>query len=191
MNDLMKMIFASGLAVGSIPLFGQEPWDPHLKITAAIMPSAVESLIGQTKLYGVALAGAYPLSVHGAGVIEGGYKFFIPTSRHFGMSTVDDNSNNYFRGAMYRYELWRNGVYVQAGARATNAITTRKTFYNNEGWDKVKADRKAAAGWCAGAGYRLTHQWSVEIGASSATFLNVDGQTKTGIMIEAALVIHR
>jgi hypothetical protein len=190
MNDWMKMIFAAGLAVGSIPLAGQEPWDPHLKITAAIMPSAVDGLIGQTKIYGVALAGAYPLSVHGAGVIEGGYKFFIPTTRHFGMSTVDDKSNIYFLGAMYRYELWRNGIYLQAGARATNAITIRKTFHT-EGWDKLKADRKAAAGWCAGAGYRLTHLWSFEIGASSPTFLNVDRQTKTGTMFEAALVIHR
>jgi hypothetical protein len=106
------------------------------------------------------------------------------------MTTVDDNSNIYFLGAMYRYELWRNGVYVQAGARATNAITTRKTFYS-EGWEKVKADRKTATGWCFGIGYRLTHLLSFEMGASSPTFLNVDGETKSGTMVEAALVIHR
>jgi hypothetical protein len=190
MNDLMKIVFAAGLAVGSVPLAAQEPWDPHLKITAAIMPSAPESLIGQNKVYGVALAGAYPLSVHGSGVVEGGYKFFIPTSRNFVLSTLDDNSNIYFLGAMYRHELWRNGVYVQAGARATNAITTRKIISGNI-WERLKADRKTAAGWCVAAGYRLTHMWSVEIGASSATFMNVDRQSKSGIMIEAAMVIHR
>ena len=196
MTDMMKKILAASLALATVPLAAQEPWDPHIKITAGFLSNAENNLIGQDKAYGATLAGAYPLSPKSSAVVEFGYRFLPPASISFGMSTIDDKSDAYYLGAMYRRNVWRNGIYLQGGARVSNALTVRKIIYQDtledtRAWDKIKGDREVQLGWCLAAGYRMTGLWSVELSASSAAFKNVEGASKTGVLIEAALLIHR
>jgi hypothetical protein len=191
MIDLLKKLSVIGAASVIIPLAAQEPWDPHLKLTAGLVSGVSENFIGQDKAYGLALAGAYPLTAANSCVFEFGYKFMpSATTSYDGWYSVDDRTNFYFASAMYRYELWRNGIYVQGGIRAANAQTIRRTNYS-DGWEKDKAGRHTSAGWCFATGYRLTGLWSVEIGASSVGFKNISETTKNATVIEVALVIHR
>lgn len=197
MTNLIKCFFLASLTVAVMPLGAQELWDPHFKLTAGLVTNADGSHIGQNKAYGVALAGAYPLTVRGSGVLEGGWKIMPTSSESSGTTIVRDDSDIYFLGAMYRHEVWRNGVYLQGGIRGTNAKTTRQIVYMGAGengtdaLEKLSANREIRFGWCLGAGYRLTDLWSFEVGASSVGFKNVLGQAKSGMLVEVALVIHR
>ena len=197
MIDLKKMFLATALTAGLTPLLAQEPWDSHLKLTGGLMNGAEENYIGQNKVYGVALAGSYPLTIKGSGVLECGYKVFPTTSTSYGLTVVDDKTDIYFAGAMYRHELWRNGIYLQGGIMATNTKTLRDMIYKGAGEnggdvkEKRKGERETGAGWYFGAGYRLTELWTLEISASSVGFKNVDGVTSTGTIFEIALCIHR
>ena len=197
MIDLKKIFLAAALTAGLTPLFAQEPWDPHLKITAGLMNNAEKSYLGQNKVYGIVLAGAYPLTIHGSGVVEGGFKVFPTTSTNYGLTVVDDQTDIYFAGLMYRHELWRNGIYLQAGVRGTMANTVRDMIYKGAGEnggdtkEKIKGGRETKAGWCFGAGYRLTDLWIFEVSASSVGFKNVSGITSTETIFEIALCIHR
>jgi hypothetical protein len=191
---MKKLFFAVIFAAAALPLASQELWDPHLKLTAGMATNAEDNYVAQNKAYGLALAGAYPLSVRGAVVFEGGYRFMPPTSQTLGSTTEDDKSDIYYLGAMYRYWLWQDGMYLQAGARGNNARTVRTTTYKgNESdvWERAKADREIKAGWCFGVGYRLTSLWSFELTASSAGFKNIYGSQINSTFIEAALLIHR
>jgi hypothetical protein len=200
MTPLKKALF-SALAFAlafALPLAAQEPWDPHLKLTAGTMGGAEENSLGQNKVYGLALAGAYPLTLSGFGVLEGGYKVFPTTSVAIvGNTTIDDLSDIYFMGAMYRHEIWRNGVYVQGGLRVCNTRTVRDIIRHGMGVDgkddreRVRGTRETKAGWCFAVGFRLTDLWSFEIGASNASFTNLEGTPVGGTIIEAALCIHR
>lgn len=193
MTDLKKMFLGAALAIGFTPLLAQEPWDPHLKLTAGLMNNAESNYIGQNKVYGVTLAGAYPLfTIHGSGILEFGFKTFPTAAVSDGSLTFDDQTDVYFASAMYRHDLWRNGIYVQGGLRVTNAKTVRDMIYLGVG-EKVtiKGSRETRAGWCFGAGYRLTDLWSFEVGASSAGLKNVGGKSVTGTIFEIALCIHR
>jgi len=192
MKDLKTIFFAIALVVGLSPLCAQEPWDAHLKLTAGMMNNAEENFIGQNKVYGLAIAGSYPLSIHGAGVLEFGYKVFPTSSVGDGAPTVDDLSDMYFASAMYRYELWRNGVYIQGGVRAANTRTIRDMIYHDaEIKVKYKGERQTKAGWCFAVGYRLTDFWSLEFCASPASFKNVTGLAVSGTIFDVALCIHR
>ena len=198
MNCLNKIFFALA-AVATLPLVAQEPWDPHFKLTAGMMGNAEDKQIGQDKVYGVALAGAYQLTIKGSLVAEGGYKIFPTTSLTIndGTTVVDDQSDMFFVGVMYRHELWRNGLYVQGGPRVTNARTIRDTIFLRAGEngkdikESEKGGRYSKVGWALGVGYRLTDLWSVEFGASSASFKNLEGQQVNGTIFEIALCIHR
>jgi len=190
MIDLKKIFLTTALAVGLTPLFAQEPWDSHLKITAGLLNNAEENYLGQNKVYGIAIAGAYPLTIHSSGVVEGGYKVFPTASTSYGLTVVDDKTDIYFAGAMYRYELWRNGIYLQGGIRAMNTKTVRDVI-SSDAKETRKGERETKAGWCFAAGYRLTDLWSVEIGASSASFKNISGVVSSGTIFEIALCIHR
>jgi hypothetical protein len=197
MIDMKKLFFAAALAAAALPVLSQELWDPHLKLTAGIAANAEENYIAQNKAYGLALAGAYPIIVRGAAVFEGGYRFMPPTSQTSGMISVDDKTDIYYAGAMYRQWLWRDGAYLQAGVRGTNAKTVRTITYKGIGengsdlWERSKADREIKAGWCFGLGYRLTNLWSFEMTASSVGFKNIFGEQTNATIIEAALLIHR
>jgi hypothetical protein len=197
MNDLKKIFFALTLSVGLTPLYAQEPWDVHFKFTAGMMNNAEENVIGQNKVYGLAIAGAYPLSIHGTGILEGGYKVFPTTTSNYGITVVDDQSDLYFAGVMYRYELWRNGIYLQGGIRASNTRTIRDMIYKGTGEngkdnkEKLKGDRQTKTGWSFAVGYRLTDLWSLEFGASSASFKNVDALAVSGTIFDIALCVHR
>jgi hypothetical protein len=190
MAHLKNILLAALLAGLALPLAAQEPWDAYFKLTGGYMGGAEENGVGQNKTYGLALGGAYPLTLRGFGVVEGGYKAFPAASAAVGPTTISDVSDIYYACAMYRHEIWRNGVYVQAGVRAGNTKTTRDVRGRNL-WDRFKGPRETAAGWCAGVGFRLTDLWSVELGASSATFNNLDGASFGGTIIEVALCIHR
>ena len=197
MTDTKKMFFTAVLTAASLPLASQELWDPHLKLTAGIATNVEGNYIAQNKAYGLALAGVYPITVRGATVFEGGYKFMPPTSQTYGMTSVDDKTDVYYVGAMYRHWLWRDGIYLQVGARGTNARTVRITTYKGVGengsdlWERSKAPREVKTGWCYGAGYRLTSLWSFELTASSVGFKNISGTQTNGTFVEAALLIHR
>jgi len=197
MKDLKRLFIATALAVGFMPLRAQEPWDAHIKLTAGMMNNAEENFLGQNKVYGLAIAGSYPLSIHSAGVLEFGYKVFPTSSVNFGNVTIDDLSDSYFASIMYRYELWRNGIYLQAGVRGANNRTIRDMLYLGAGNDgknireRIKGKRQIKAGWCFAAGYRLTDFWSLELCASSASFKNVEGLVVDGTIFDVALCIHR
>jgi len=191
MTDTKKMFFAAAFAAAALPLASQELWDPHLKLTAGIATNAEDNYVAQNRAYGLALAGAYPLTVKGAVVFEGGYKFMPPTTITSGNTVTDDKTDIYYAGAMLRYALWTDGIYLQAGARGTNARTVR-TMTNKGDWRiKSKADREVKPGWCFGVGYRLTSLWSFELTASSTGFKNLPGNQINSTMVEAALLIHR
>ena len=197
--NALKRFFLALAAVVALPLVAQEPWDPHFKLTVGMVGNAEDKQIGQNKVYGVALAGAYQLTIHGSVVAEGGYKIFPTTSLTIndGTAVVDDQSDMFFAGVMYRHELWRNGLYVQGGLRVTNARTIRDTVFLGAGEngknlkESLKADRHSKAGWALGVSYRLTDLWSVELGASSASFKNLAGQQINSTIFEVALCIHR
>ncbi|MDR2562238.1 MAG: hypothetical protein LBC63_10790 [Holophagales bacterium] len=192
MTDTKKMFFAAAFAAAALPLASQELWDPHLKLTAGMATNAEDNYVAQNRAYGLALAGAYPITVKGAVVFEGGYKFMPPTSQTYGTTVIDDKTDIYYAGAMCRYSLWRDGMYVQAGARGTNARTVRTTTNKGVGlWEKSKAAREVKTGWCFGLGYRLTNLWSFEVTASSAGFINLTGNQINSTIVEAALLIHR
>jgi len=197
MTNPFKYFLSLSLMVAATPLASQELWDPHFKLTAGLVTNAEGSYIGQNKAYGVVLAGAYPLTIRGAGVLEGGWKIMPTSSEGSGLTTVKDDSDIYFLGAMYRHEIWRNGLYLQGGIRGTNAKTTRQIVYKGAGEggtdasEKFSADREVRFGWCLGVGYRLTDLWSFEVGASTVGFKNVLGEAKSGMLVEVALVIHR
>jgi len=161
----------------ALPLASQELWDPHLKLTAGIATNAEDNYVAQNRAYGLALA----------------YKFMPPTSKTYdGNTVIDDKTDIYYAGAMYRYSLWTDGIYLQAGARGTNAKTVRTTTNKSVGLrDKLKADREIKTGWCFGVGYRLTNLWSFELTASSAGFKNLLGDQINSTSVEAALLIHR
>jgi hypothetical protein len=197
MTTMKRFLQALLLSALALPLAAQEPWDAHFKITAGSMGSAEENSLGQNKMYGFALGGAYPLTLRGFGVVEGGYKVFPTTSVTSFGTTTDDLTDVYFFGGMYRHEIWRNGVYVQGGVRICNTLTTRDIIRHGVGMggrddmERVKGLRETSAGWCFAVGFRLTDMWSVELGASSAGFNNIEGEAVGGTMIEAALCIHR
>jgi hypothetical protein len=192
-----KIPLAALLAGLALPLAAQEPWDAHFKLTAGHMGGAEENRVGQDKVYGLALGGAYPLTLRGYGVVEGGYKVLPTASVGLGDGLVeDDTSDAYYACAMYRHEIWRNGVYVQGGVRAYSAKTARDVVRPRAGGKsdhlaRLRGPRETRAGWCAGVGFRLTDLWSVELGASNATFGNLDGAYFGGTMVEVALCIHR
>jgi len=120
-----------------------------------------------------------------------------PTSMSSVGMSVDDKTDIYYAGAMYRFSLWKDGMYLQAGARGSNARTMRTTTFIGVGQngtdvsEKSKAPREIKTGWCFGAGYRLTNLWSFELTASSVGFKNLPGSQVNGVLIEAALLIHR
>jgi hypothetical protein len=190
MTNFANRLFALSLVAAAMSASAQEPWDPHLKLTAGQVIGIDGKNIGQDKTYGLVFGGAYPLTASGWGVAEFGYRFLPTASTDYGLTTIDDKSDVYYASLMYRHQLWRHGIYVQGGIRGTNAKTTRRYNYS-ESWERVNADRETRAGWCFAAGYRLTDRWSAELGASSIGFKNVPGEVVTGTIIEAALVIHR
>jgi hypothetical protein len=197
MPHLKNVLLAALLLAAAPPLAAQEPWDPFLKLAAGTMGGAEENMIGQNKAYGLGLGGAYPLTLRGFGVVEGGYRIFPTTSVSAGSTTIDDLSDAYFASAMYRHEIWRNGVYVQGGLRAGNTRTIRDVIRRGMGAggrdvrERSKGPRETKFGWCLGAGFRLTDLWSVELGASNASFNNLEGAAVGGTIIEVALCIHR
>jgi len=196
MMNWKKRLFAWLLATLALPLVAQEPWDVHFKITAGTISGAAENQIGQNSIYGLAVAGAYPLTLKGHGLIEGGYKWLPTASVTEDYTRVEDSSDVYFANVMYRHDFWRNGIYAQGGIRLANTRTVRKvatkySSYDEEHWEKAKGIRATRAGWCLAVGYRLTDLWSVEIGASSVGFNNVAGASVSGTVFEIALCIHR
>jgi hypothetical protein len=192
--DLRKIFIAFALTALA-PLAAQEPWDVHLKLTAGIMNNAVEKQLGQNRAYGLAVAGAYRLTFFGSGILEGGYKVLPTTSVTTGSLTIDDRTEIYFAGVGYRHEIWRNGVYLQGGLRASSAKTIRDVIQawpdSSKDREKEKADRQTKLGWSFGVGFRLTDLWSIELGASNASFKNIAGEPINGTIFEVALCIHR
>jgi opacity protein-like surface antigen len=189
-----NIFFITLLIALATPLAAQEPWDPHLKLTAAVVADAVENKLGQNRAYGIALAGAYQLTIHGSAVVEAGYKVLPTTSVTEGSVTLDDKSEVFFVGAMYRHELWRNGVYLQGGMRASNTMTGRDIITkigSDKTREKERGIRETKLGWCLGMGFRLTDLWSIELGYSPITFNNVAGTPIKATLLEIALCIHR
>ena len=186
---LKKLLLAALLSAFALPLAAQEPWDVHFKLTAGAISGAEASSLGQNKVYGLGIGGVYPLTLSGFGVIEAGYKWLPTVSGIDGVKRVEDYSDFYFVGGQYRHEIWRNGVYVQGGLRATNTRTVRSEFGLSK--TKRKGPRETAVGWSLGAGFRLTDLWSVEVGLSNASLSNVAGASVGGTIAEFALCIHR
>jgi hypothetical protein len=192
-----NLLVAALLFCPALPLAAQEPWDAYFKLAAGTMGGAEENMVGQNKCYGLALGGAYPLTLRGHGAVEFGYRIFPTTSVSGGYTTVDDLSDIYYACAMYRHEIWRNGVYVQGGVRGGNTKTIRDVIRRGVGVGgrdertRLKGPRETNFGWCLGAGFRLTDLWSAELGLSNATFNNLEGASVGGVVIEVALCIHR
>ena len=175
-------------------LRAEEPWEGGFKLTAGLFSGAEDAYLGQGRGYGLAMFGRYPLGRSSALVFEGGYKYFPTTNHAFAATSWEDKSDGYYGSALYQHKLWFEGFYLQGGLRLAQYVTARRAnFFPGNGTSvltKYRGDYASTVKPMLGAGYRLNDQYGLELNLVSTELKNVSGESKSGTLVELALLIH-
>ena len=194
MKTIQRTIALMALLTAGLGLQAEDPWEGGFKLTAATFSGAEEAYLGQGRAYGLAMFGRYPLGRSSGLAFEGGYKFMPTTTHTFGASNWEDKSDGYYGSALYQHQLWFEGFTLQGGVRLAQYVTARRAnFFPGDGTSlltKYRGDYATTVKPMVGAAYRLNAQYGVELNLVSTEMKNVQGQAKTGTMVELALLIH-
>lgn len=194
MNSLQRVLCLSALLLTGAGLRSEEPWEGGFKLTAATLSGAEDAYLGQARAYGLAMFGRYPLGRANSVAFEGGYKFMPSTTHPMGSTSWEDKTDGYYGSAFYQHRLWFEGFYLQGGLRLAQYITTRRAnFFPGDGTSvltKYRGDYATTVKPVLGAGYRMNEQYGLELNLASTEMKNVAGQSKSGTLIELALLIH-
>ena len=190
-RTIQGLIAALALGAG---LQAQEPWQGGFKLTGASFPGAEAAFLGQSRAFGVAMFGAYPLTRAASLVFEGGYRF-MPTTVHATSSmSYEDKTDGYYGGAFYQHRLFFEGFHLQAGLRMSQFVTARRAnFLPGDGTSlltKYRGEYATGIKPVLGAGYRLNDRYSFEVNAGPLELKNVNGQAKSGTMVEIAFLVN-
>ena len=169
----------------------QESWDAGFKLVAGNFSGAEDALIGQSKNYGVAMFGTYILTKRQSLVFDAGYRYFPGTTKVNGNLAQNDKSDGYYASALFRYTFWRDDIYAHAGLRASQ-IKAVRTLTSNAGGTTQKINGPYTTGIrpVVGVGARLSDKYSMEFNLAGLESKSVDGNSKSGFMVEVALSIH-
>jgi hypothetical protein len=193
---MLSLAFILG---NGICLQGQDLWDSSFNLSAGMMSGADTAGLGQNKTYGLGIVGAYPVARHHLLIFEGGYRVFPTTTQTVSGVTLDDKTDGYFGGIAYRYRFTigpLNGLHFQAGLRHYNLRAQRDTIYPGAAADGtdlrtvLKGGRATSTKPVFGAGFRFTENLSLELNLAGLQAQNVQGQTKSGTVIELVLGMH-
>jgi hypothetical protein len=192
---ILKRAFAPLLLLLSgLGLQAQEPWDGGFKLTSASFSGAAEAYLGQDRAYGLAIFGTYPLGRSASLAFEGGYKFLPSTTHGFASTSWDDKSDGYYGSAFYQHRLWADGFYLQGGLRLAQYVAVRRANFSPGDGSSVlttyHGNYTTTLKPVLGAGYRMNAKYSLELNLVPTEMKNVDGQSKTGTMVELALLVH-
>jgi hypothetical protein len=194
MKNILRAFGLLTLATAGSGLQAEEPWEGGFKLTAGLFSGAEDAYLGQGRAYGLALFGRYPLGRSNALAFEGGYKYLPSTNHAFPASSWEDKSDGYYGSAFYQHRLWFEGFHLQGGLRLAQFVTARRAnFYPGDGSSvltKYRGDYATTIKPVLGAGYRLNEKYGLELNLAPTEMKNVGGQTKTGTMVEIALLIH-
>lgn len=168
----------------------QESWDAGFKLVAGNFSGADQAGIGQSKNYGVAMFGAYILTRNQSLVFDGGYRYFPSTTVVSKGTAQNDKTDGYYASAMYRWAVIREDIYVQGGLRASQFRADRLTSFSDGTSSKVKGPFTNGVKPLVGVGARLAEKYSVELNLVGFESANVQGTSKSGVMVEVALGIH-
>jgi hypothetical protein len=193
--DLKRTIQSLGAALAlCMGLQAQEPWQGGFKLTAASFPGAEDAYLGQSRAYGVAMFGAYPLGRSASLAFEAGYRYLPTTTHSFPGQRYEDKSDGYYAGAFYQHRLFFEGFHLQAGLRVSQFVTARRAnFLPGDGTSlltKYRGEYATGIKPVVGAGYQLSDRYSFEVNAGQVEMKNVDGAAKTGTLLEIAFLVH-
>lgn len=188
----MKAMARGALALGLMagPLLAQEPWDPSFNLLAGQVSGLEDARIGQNKVLGLSMQGAYPLTLHGSVVLDFGYRYTPTQSLSFGSWMQENKNDAFFASAWYRHELFFDGFYLQGGLRSVQTRSMRREIIGSVGSEHYKAPAQKLFTPVLGLGYRFTDKISLDAHYSRAKFLSLDNASKTSGVIELALGIH-
>ncbi len=194
MKTIQRAVALSSILLAAAGLGAQEPWDSGFKLTAASFSGAEDAYLGQGRAYGLAIFGTYPLGRSGRVALDAGYKYLPSTNHAFAATSWEDKSDGYYASAYYQHKLWFEGFHLQAGLRLAQYVAARReNFFPGDGSSvltKYRGDYATTVKPAIGAGFRMTEAYGVELNLVSTEMKNVAGQSKTGTMVELALLIH-
>lgn len=183
----------AALALG-MGLQAQEPWQGGFKLTASSFPGSETAYLGQSRAFGVAMFGAYPLGRAASLSFEAGYRFLPTTVHRVSATSYEDKSDGYYAGAFYQHRLFFEGFHLQAGLRMSQFVTARRAnFYPGDGTSlltKYRGEYATGIKPALGAGYRISDRYAVELTAGPLELKNVDGAAKSGTLLEFAFLVH-
>jgi hypothetical protein len=175
-------------------LQAQDPWQGGFKITGATFPGAEGAYLGQSRAFGLAMFGAYPLTQSASVAFEGGYRFLPTTVHTIPGYSYEDKTDGYYAGAFYQHRVLVEGFHVQAGLRLSQFVTVRRAnFLPGDGTSlltKYRGDYATGIKPVVGVGYRLNELYSLEVNAGPLELKNVDGSVKNGTLVEFAFLVH-
>lgn len=175
-------------------LQAEEPWEGGFKLTASTFSGAEAAYLGQGRAYGLAIFGRYPLGRSNGLAFEGGYKFLPTTTHAFASSSWEDKSDGYYASALYQHRLGFEGFALQGGVRLAQYVAARRAnFFPGDGSSvltKTRGDYATTVKPMVGACYRLNAQYALELNLVSTEMKNVQGEAKSGVMVELALLVH-
>lgn len=194
MKTIQRTIALLALLSAGAGLQAEEPWEGGFKLTASTFSGAEEAYLGQSRAYGLALFGRYPLGRSNGLAFEAGYKFMPTTTHSFSSGNWEDKSDGYYGSALYQHQLWFEGFTLHGGVRLAQYVAARRAnFFPGDGTSlltKTRGDYATTVKPMVGAGYRLNAKYGLELSLVSTEMKNVQGQAKTGVMAELALLIH-
>ena len=192
MTQVWKRYCLAALCLCAPALMAQEPWDSSFKLVAGNFSGAESALIGQNRNYALAMEGAYPLSRRGSVAFDLGFRVFPTTTVHPSTHAyLDYKTDGFYASALYRHQLWLDGIYVQGGLRASRYKDALDSISNDDGSRvTLKGSPEFSVKPILGLGYRFTAKLSLEANAAPLSVQNVAGQTKSGTLVEVALGIH-
>lgn len=193
-------VLSLALLLGSSPfLHGQDLWDSSLKLSAGSIKGAEVAGLGQNKLYGLGVEGAYPITRNHLVVVEGGYRVLPTTSRLSGALTLDEKTDGYMGAIAYRFQFTRgllDGLFLQGGLRRYSLRTQQDTLKPGGAADgsnlrtTLKGARTTSTKPVFGAGFRFTESLSLEVNFTSLQGENIEGISHSGAVVELALGLH-
>jgi hypothetical protein len=189
---------AAFIAIPSLPLLSQEPWDPSFHLVGGTL-SGSNSTLGQKTNYGLSMAGAYTITPRSLIVFEAGYRAFPNATEITATGSLSRKSDGYYAGAWLRYRAPGNvlrGGYTQVGLRAWQFMATDMvvvTGGNPDGTDlrvETKGPRNTSWKPAAGIGYRFDERISLELVVSGFGAKDASGAVRAGTVLEVSLGIH-